>query len=170
MPRTNSLIQYYNSRDEFESDIDQIALLQLKREQLKAARDIESQKILHKYNSEIRVLDATIEAIQLRALPYAQQNRERLFGKQKSASCSLAIYGFKLGNKSLVNISGESDEIAAKMFLANGRPECVTTVYKLNKDAIKRALKNGDVVVSNSFKFEQSERFFVEAKTDKEAE
>ena len=43
-----------------------------------------------------------------------------------------------------------------------------TMYYKLNKDGIKRAVNNGDEIVSASFKFVRVERFFVEAKTDKE--
>ena len=168
MPRTNSQISTYETRDAFEADIDQIARLQLKREQLKATRDIRTQKILDEFNPQIADLDATIEAIQLRALPYAQQNRERLFGKQKSASCSLAVYGFKQGNKTLANVSGNTDEIIAKTLFDQKRQDCATVVYKLNKDGIKKALKNGDKIVSQNFKIIQVERFFVEAKTDKE--
>lgn len=166
--RTNQEIKTYTTRDEFEADIDQIARLQLKREKLIAARDIETQKVLDKYNPQISNLDAEIEALQTRALPYANANRDRLFGKGKSASCSLAIYGFKKGNKALTNISGKSDEIIAKELGDNGRRDCANIVYKLNKDGIKKAIKNNDTFVGNLFKYIQTERFFVEAKTDKE--
>ena len=123
---------------------------------------------MDKYNPEISALDGQIEELQNRALPYASANRERLFGKGKSASCSLATYGFKIGNKTLSNVSGESDEVIAKMLCDLNRFDCATMYYKLNKDGIKRAVNNGDEIVSASFKFVRVERFFVEAKTDKE--
>jgi len=166
--RTNAEIKTYETRDAFEADIDQIARLQLRREKLKAIRDLESQRVLDKYNPEISALDGQIEELQNRALPYASANRERLFGKGKSASCSLATYGFKTGNKTLSNVSGESDEVVAKMLCDLNRFDCATISYKLNKDGIKRAVNNGDEIVSASFKFVRVERFFVEAKTDKE--
>lgn len=166
--RTNQEIKTYTTRDEFESDIDKIARLQLKREKLIAKRNIESQKVLDNYNPQIANFDSEIEALQIKVLPYANANRDRLFGKGKSASCSLAVYGFKKGNKALANISGKSDEIIAKELSDNGRTDCANIVFKLNKDGIKKALKNNDSVVCNSFQYIQTERFFVEAKTDKE--
>ena len=166
--RTNAEIKTYETRDAFEADIDQIARLQLRREKLKAIRDLESQRVLDKYNPEISALDGQIEELQNRALPYASANRERLFGKGKSASCSLATYGFKTGNKTLSNVSGKSDEVIAKMLCDLNRFDCATKYYKLNKDGIKRAVNNGYEIVSASFKFVRVERFFVESKTDKE--
>lgn len=168
MPRTNTQIKPYETRDAFEADIDQIARLQLRREKLKAVRDIKTQKILDEFNPQISELDAQIEELQARAMPYAQLNRDRLFGKSKSASCSLATYGFKQGNKTLANVSGNSDEIIAKTLFDLNRQDCAIVIYKLNKDGIKKALKNGDELVGASFKIIQVERFFVEAKTDKE--
>ena len=168
MPRTNTQIKPYETRDAFEADIDQIARLQLRREKLKAVRDIKTQKILDEFNPQISELDAQIGELQARAMPYAQLNRDRLFGKSKSASCSLATYGFKQGNKTLANVSGNSDEIIAKTLFDLNRQDCAIVIYKLNKDGIKKALKNGDELVGASFKIIQVERFFVEAKTDKE--
>lgn len=168
MPRTNTQIKPYETRDAFEADIDQIARLQLRREKLKAVRDIKTQKILDEFNPQISELDAQIEELQARAMPYAQLNRDRLFGKSKSASCSLATYGFKQGNKTLANVSGNSDEIIAKTLFDLNRQDCAIVIYKLNKEGIKKALKNGDELVGASFKIIQVERFFVEAKTDKE--
>ena len=65
-------------------------------------------------------------------------------------------------------MSGESDEVIAKMLCDLNRTDCATISYKLNKDGVKRAVNNGDEIVAASFKFVRVERFFVEAKTDKE--
>ena len=142
--RTNSEIKTYETRDAFEADIDQIARLQLRREKLKATRDLESQRVLDKYNPEISALDGQIEELQNRALPYASANRERLFGKGKSASCSLATYGFKTGNKTLSNKSGKPDNVVACELVERKRTDCAKVSYSLDKTGIKKALKMRD--------------------------
>ena len=166
--RTNAEIKTYETRDAFEADIDQIARLQLRREKLKAIRDLESQRVLDKYNPEISALDGQIEELQNRALPYASANRERLFGKGKSASCSLATYGFKTGNKTLSNKSGKPDNVVACELVERKRTDCAKVSYSLDKTGIKKALKMRDSQIEELFEMEVVERFYVEPKTDKE--
>ena len=60
MPRTNTQIKPYETRDAFAADIDQIARLQLLREKLKSVRDIKTQKILDEFNHQIAELNAQI--------------------------------------------------------------------------------------------------------------
>ena len=51
--RTNITLTQFKTRDEFESVIDEIARLQIQQKKLEAERDIESQKVLEKFNPEI---------------------------------------------------------------------------------------------------------------------
>ena len=166
--RTNITLPKFNTRDEFESVIDEIARLQIQQKKLEAERDIESQKVLEKFNPEILAIAERLAELQNSVVPYATANADRLFGKGRSASCSLAIYGFKKGNKKIVNISGYADNLVAKMLFDDARFECVEVAYKLNKKGVQKALKNGDAKINNMFEEQQDERFYVEAKTDKE--
>ena len=166
--RTNITLPKFNTRDEFESVIDEIARLQIQQKKLEAERDIESQKVLEKFNPEILAIADRLAELQNSVVPYATANAERLFGKARSASCSLAIYGFKKGNKKIVNVSGYADNIVAKELFDGEHLDCVEVAYKLNKKGIQKALKEGNPVVIANFEEQQDERFYVEAKTDKE--
>lgn len=166
--RTNITLSKFNTRDEFEGVIDEIARLQIQHKKLEAERDIESQKVLERFNPEILAIADRLTELQNSVVPYATANAERLFGKNRSASCSLAIYGFKKGNKKIVNITGQADNIVAKQLFDDAQFECVEVAYKLNKKGIQKALKDGNGNVGSMFEEQQEERFYVEAKTDKE--
>ncbi len=170
MNRTNTVITKFKTRDEFESTIDSIAKLQLQRSKLIAERDIKSQKVLANYNPEITAIEEEISTLQGDAIPYAVANQERLFGKKRSASCSLAIYGFKKGNKKVINKSGYADAILAEKLFNRDYTNCAEASFKLNKKGIQKALKDGDEEIAKLFEETQDERFYVEAKTDKEIE
>lgn len=169
MARTNTTLTQYKTRDEFEAAIDAIARLQVRIKKLSAERDAESQRVLDKFNPEILALTDELSAIQTAAMPYATANADRLFGKARSASCALATYGFKKGNKKIVNKTGQADNIVAKELYDNGRKACVEVSFKLDKKGIAKALKADDDFVRERFEEQQEERFYVEAKTDKEA-
>lgn len=168
MARTNTTLTQYKTRDDFEAAIDEIARLQVRIKKLEAERDAESQRVLDKFNPGILALTDELSAMQAAALPYATANAERLFGKARSASCALATYGFKKGNKKIVNTTGQADNIVAKELFDNGRTACVEVSFKLDKKGIAKALKAGDEFVCGRFEEQQEERFYVEAKTDKE--
>lgn len=168
MARTNISLTQYKTRDEFEGAIDEIARLQVKIKKLEAERDIESQKVLDRFNPEILELTDKVTALQNSAMPFAMQNSERLFGKGRSASCSLAIYGFRKGSKKIVNITGQADNIVAKELYDAERFACVEVAYKLNRKEIQKALKNNDAFVCARFGEQIEERFYVDAKTDKD--
>ena len=104
---------------------------------------------------------------------YARSNAlygdfKRLFGKGKSASCSLATYGFKTGNKTLSNVSGKPDNVVACELVERKRTDCAKVSYSLDKTGIKKALKKRDSQIEELFEMEVVERFYVEPKTDKE--
>ena len=88
--------------------------------------------------------------------------------KGRSASCSLAIYGFRKGAKKIVNITGQADNIVAKELYDAERFACVEVAYKLNRKEIQKALKNNDAFVCARFGEQIEERFYVDAKTDKD--
>ena len=54
------------------------------------------------------------------------------------------------------------------MLFDDAQFECVEVAYKLNKKGVQKALKNGNAKINNMFEEQQDERFYVEAKTDKE--
>lgn len=166
--RNKIQIKKFNTRDEFESKVDEIAKLQLKRSKLIAARDLKTQKVLEEYNPQILEIEENIALLQTDALPYASTNKDMLFGKRASASCSLANYGFRKATKKVVNISGKKDDIVAKELIDEGFLECAKIDYKLDKKGILRAIKDEVDFIKNRFKASQDVSFFVEAKTDKE--
>ena len=166
--RTNTTIADFANRDEFECSIDEIARIQLQMRHLESERDVAEQKIKEAYNPQISSFAESIEALQEKVASYALRFRERLFGKTKSANSPLAEYGFKTGNKSLVNVSGRSDESVAEQLYNDKRFDCVKVVYKLNSTSIKNALKSPTDPLHEMFAIQQSERFFVQAKTEEE--
>lgn len=168
--RTNIATPENFDRPGFEKEVDVIARAQLKVKKLTADRDIKSQKILDEYNERIRSEESLIESVQSKILAFAVKFRDRLFGKGQSTTSNLAKYGFKKGNAKLVNISRYSDDVLAKTLYDDGRFDCVKVTYKLNATGIKAALKNPGDDLHDSFKIDAAERFFVEAKADKEVE
>lgn len=153
------------SQNQFESTVDDICKLQLDREQLVTLRDRLLSEIMEEHNPKIEAIGADISAKLVLCEKFATTHRESLFGKFKSASSSLGLFGFRTGNPKLVLLNRKwkwSDVLEALKSL--GKTELIRTKEEPDKDAIKK-LEDSELAAIG-LRIDQDETFFIEPKRE----
>ena len=150
----------------FEATVNQIAQLQVELGTKTAARAAEVEKVLERYNSDIKPLEKEVERLSTMASAYAQTHWEELSKdpKIKSSETELATYGFRTGNPTVKPIAKVKEADLAQQLHDQGYDAFVCATYTLNKDALLQAVRDKNPVACQLFKIVQTERFWVEAK------
>ena len=156
------------TREAIEAEADAIAKIKVQIRKLTVARDAATLKINEQYNPKIKDLETERDARELALAPFVSAHKNELMGKNKSASSPLSMYGFRTGQATIRNKSGKPDNVVACELVARKRTDCAKVSYSLEKNGIKKALKNKDTYIMQLFEMEVVERFYVEPKTDKE--
>lgn len=153
------------TRAQFDSTVDSICKLQLEREQLITLRDLQLAEIMEEHNPKIEAIGAEISAKIVLCEKYAITHRETLFGKLKSASSSLGLFGFRTGNPTLVLLNRKwkwADVLTALKSI--GKTDLIRTKEEPNKDAIK--LLDDAELAAIGLRIAQDESFFIEPKRE----
>jgi phage host-nuclease inhibitor protein Gam len=153
------------TRAQFDSTVDEICKLQLDREQLVTERDRLLASVREDHDPEIERLGTDIQAKIVLCEKFATVHRESLFGKLKSASSSLALFGFRTGNPKLVllNRKWKWDDVLTALRLKS-REELIRKKEEADKEALKKL--NDDELASFGLRIDQDETFFIEPKRD----
>lgn len=167
--RTRINLNIVKTMAEFEQLVDTIAQLQLDQSELTVERDTEKERLLAKFDTQIKGLKTEIERLQTQAATYAQANWKSINPEGKSATSPFARYGFRTGNPTLkLQAKAKEADVAAELH-AQGLDQFVVTTYSLNKECIAKAITNDkNPILMQLFRIEQDERFFVECKAQRE--
>lgn len=153
------------SRQQFDATVDEICKLQLDREQLITERDRLLAEVREEHDPRIEQIGSAIAAKILLCEKYATVHRETLFGKLKSASSSLAVFGFRTGNPKLVLLNRKwkwNDVLAA--LKGKERTDLIRRKEEADKDALKKL--PDDELAGFGLRIDQDETFFIEPKRD----
>lgn len=159
--RTNTTLI---TRAEFDSSVNKVAELQLRKQQLKVERDSKKEAIPKDYNKQIGDLDLELKIAQTAAQAYAIANRAEMFSKTKSSESALAIFGFRIGQPTLRKITKSKEADIAEQLYKEDHTDLVEAKFSLNKKSIIRAIKESVMALGDLFRVDQKERFFIEAK------
>lgn len=154
------------TRAEFESAVNEICTLQLRREQRVNLRDRLLYEVQGEHNPAIEQISQEIAAKLLLCEKYAVTNRETLFGKLKSAAAHLGTYGFRTGNPklSLLNRKWKWDDVISAL-KSRGFIQYIRTKEEADKDRIKTDFSDPDLA-SVGLRIEQDESFYIEPNRD----
>lgn len=153
------------TRQQFDATVDEICKLQLDREQLVTERDRLLAEVREEHDPRIEEIGSAISAKILLCEKYATVHRETLFGKLKSASSSLALFGFRTGNPKLVLLNRKwkwNDVLAA--LKGKERTDLIRRKEEADKDALKKL--PDDELAGFGLRIDQDETFFIEPKRD----
>lgn len=107
-------VQPVSNRDEFETIVNEVAKMAVKREKLVVALKQRHQDLDEKYGGEIKLLDKEIDEQQKRAGDYfADHAGELCFEGRRSGATKLANFGVRLGNPTVVK-EGKFKKVAWK--------------------------------------------------------
>ena len=176
------------SREEFESVVDEVAKMDVRRQKLVAELKKRHQDIDEKYGTEIKLIDKEIAEQQQRAGDYfADHAGELCFDGRRSGATKLAIFGVRLGNPTVTK-AGKFKKVAWKALglIFDGIDalrQFVRNQPEVNKDAILdvfRDLKSNDqdkvavalekkaVLDEYGISMEQTEEFWIEPIADEQ--
>jgi phage host-nuclease inhibitor protein Gam len=154
-----------DTRNQFESTVDEICKLQLDREQLVTLRDRLLAEIQEEHNPQIEAIGQQISAKLLLCEKFATVHRDSLFGKFKSAASSLGLFGFRTGNPKLVLLNRKwkwDDVLQALKTL--GKDSLIRRKEECDKDALKK-LEDSELAAIG-LRIDQDETFFIEPKRE----
>ena len=157
------------SRAEFDSLLEQIAIMQLSKERLELRRDRKLLNIRADYDPDIKDVAEKMEAAVLRAEKYATTHREELLpGKKKTSETGVAFFGFRTGNPTLVllNRKWTWKKVIEAIRTCFGNPEqFIITKEVVDKDAMKLSRTDEERAMVGT-RIEQHETFFIDPKRD----
>ncbi len=176
------------SREEFESVVDKVAKMDVRRQKLVAELKKRHQDIDEKYGTEIKLIDKEIaEQQQLAGDYFADHAGELRFDGRRSGATKLANFGVRLGNPTVTK-AGKFKKVAWKALglIFDGIDalrQFVRNQPEVNKDAILdvfRDLKSNDqdkvavalekkaVLDEYGISMEQTEEFWIEPIADEQ--
>ena len=176
------------TREEFESVVDEVAKMDVRRQKLVAELKKRHQDIDEKYGTEIKLIDKEIaEQQQLAGDYFADHAGELCFDGRRSGATNLANFGVRLGNPTVTK-AGKFKKVAWKALglIFDGIDalrQFVRNQPEVNKDAILdvfRDLKSNDqdkvavalekkaVLDEYGISMEQTEEFWIEPIADEQ--
>ncbi len=160
-----------NCRAQFEQEIDVIASLQTQLETLEAEQNQAILNVRDNYGPKIEGIKKQVKASLTSCSEFALRERDGLFAKDaKTAETALAKYGFRTSTPQVKTVSKWSLDRALEAILKAGKRLFVRTKDEIDKEAILKAHRDGDVTAAELRAFglvvAQDESFWVEPKTD----
>jgi len=155
------------SVEQLHETIDEIARLEVEQRRLEAERDQAIQVIRDEHDGAIEAAKKRIKALLALAETYGLARREAVFGKTKSSSSKLARFGFREGNPALCLLNRKwTWAMVLDALKTIGRSEFVRTTEEVDKDKLKIARLSDSQLAEIGCRLDQTERFFVEPKSD----
>lgn len=169
MARIKSTIK---SVKHFEELVDDVAKNQIELERLLAEQEDELQKIRDEYESMISATKDAIKSDFALAQSYAEHHREELLpGGKKTSTTAQAKFGFRQSPGSIRQLNRQWTVAKSIEALENNDRYNLITVKKLlNKDEIKKHLKDDTELARFGLRFDAPNEFWIEAKRDETAE
>ena len=155
------------TRAEFDTAVDELARLTVELRRAEARRDTKIQVVRDELEPACVAIKDQITGLALVAEKFAEAHREELLpGKIKSAETPLAVFGFRLGQPTLLLLNKKCSwagvVLAAKSL---GLGQLIRkSEEEPNKDAIKAAKLSDATLAQLGVRINQSESFFVEPK------
>ena len=162
------------SRNEFAETVDEIARLDIARQQLEAELAKRHQEVDDKFGERLDTVKKDIDRLMEKAKPYFVAHQEELCAKdKKQGETKLAIFGIRTGMPKLVKkVKTALKDIAADWFLTDTLKPFVSVAYDVAKDKViqlwKEDLKKFNDVIPKSVTVTQEDAFWVEPKTDEQ--
>jgi len=154
----------FASKEAFDKKCEEIVGFQNRIDVLAAEQNREIELLKLSFKEKLEPLRIAKRSVITSIFGWLMANRELVFGKRKSARCATGTYGLRKSKKSLQlsDADADEDEIAKKLFDA-GKTGYVSTVYKLDKNAIKRAMADGEdeELLERYFQKTQEVEFYV---------
>jgi len=159
------------TRQQFEALVDATCHLQLTLEKLINKRDRALAAVRDEHDGEIERLAAEIKANVLQAEKFATVRRDELLpGREKSAATSLAVFGFRIGNPTLVLLNRKwTWQSVLDALIGKDRFDLIITKQSPDKDAIKSKLDDEERAAIGT-RIEQTECFYIDPKRDEAPE
>ena len=162
------------SREDYDSKVNECAELEVQLRALSAEQDAELQTVRDKYEARLGGLTNRRDALLAACAMYASLHREEVLKPGlRSGETALAIFGFNLGNPSLVLLSRKHTwKTVCAAIRAKGAEfvEKYLTIPdpKPNKDALKAGLSDAELAELGC-RVEQTDAYYIKAKDKTEA-
>lgn len=155
------------TRAQFDALVDDTVQLQLAKEKAELKRDKRLLEIREETDPQIENLSSTIKSNLLRAEKFANVHRDEIFpSKAKSTSTALALFGFRIGNPTLVLLNRKwTWESVIAAIRAKELAGYLITKTAVDKDAVKLQLDDATRAEIGT-RVEQVEQFFIDPKRD----
>lgn len=172
--KVTAIVEPCESREEFESTIDQIARLDVQAQKLSAALKQKHQDIDDKYGAEAEDIRTEIERLQNNALPYFLKHQAEVCKKgQKEGETKLAKFGVRTGMPKFVKRVKTALAALADEWFADAKvKEFVKTARSINQKAVidlwTKDREKYDAIFAGrrDVKVTQEDNFWVEPKAD----
>lgn len=167
MTRRIKALSDVRSRAEFDQLLEDIAIMQLAKERLELRRDHQILCVRTACDGEINDVADKMDAAVLRAEKYATTHRSELLpGKKKTSETSVAVFGFRIGNPTLVLLNRQwSWKAVLEKLRASRRFDLIITKQEPSKDAMKASLDDAGRAQFGT-RIKQDETFFIDPKRD----
>lgn len=162
------------SREEFESCCDEIAKLEIERQEYEVLMKEKLQEIEANLGARIKGLKEQIEGLMERCEPYFTEHQEELCKKgQKEGETLHARFGIRTGMPKLVKkVKTAFDKLAAMWFADDKLKAYVRLSPEINKEAVINLWKDDKTVfrtiIPASVDVTKEDAFWVEPKVDEQ--
>lgn len=156
------------STEQLESTIDEVARLEVTLRAKEARRDKAIQLVRNEYDAPVEELKKRIKDLTKIAETYCLARRAEIFpGKAKSASSTLAKFGFREGNPTLrtINRKWTWDSVLTAL---KGMDlfKFIRTKEEVDKDALKASGMTDAELAAIGCRLDATERFFIASKSE----
>lgn len=157
----------FETRAEFEQALNDVAAMSLDVRKMEADRDMEVQEIIEGYNDDILAVKKLVKGQLALAEKYALAHRKEVLGEdKKSGETSLARYGFRTGQPTLVTLNRKwTWETVMEALRSQSLEQFIKTKQTPDKDAMKAHLDE-EKLAAVGCRIKQSEAFWVEPKLE----
>lgn len=160
----------FETRNEFDAAMDDIARMTVEMRQLEAERDEKTQEVQEQFNDDIRDIKQKINGLAAQGEKYALAHRTELLPpKKKSGETSLSTFGFRTGQPTLVLLNRKwSWPTIIEALKAQGLERFIVRKETPDKDAMKAHLDD-ESLAAVGCRVRQTESFWVEPKLEESA-
>lgn len=160
----------FETRNEFDAAMDDIAAMTVELRKLEAERDEKVQAVQEQFNDDIRDVKQKIRGLAAQGEKYALAHRaDVLIDGKKSGETSLAVFGFRTGQPTLVTLNRKwTWTTVIEALRSQSLEQFIKTKETPDKDALKAHLAD-EQLASVGCRVRQTESFWVEPKLEESA-
>jgi len=157
----------FETRSEFIQALDDVAAMSVELRKLEADRDEKIQAVQELFNDDILDVKKRVKGLAAQAEKYALSHRAELLPSgKKGGETSLALFGFRTGNPTLVLLNKKwSWETVVNALKDSAFAEFVITKCVPDKDGLKAKLTDAELATIGC-RVDQDENFWIEPKLE----